>query len=89
MAAASTTSHGHLERVETHVVGRGVIVSFHYHTGDAQGMNMIVKATDRACRWLVAEGLAPRYQIFSGMSSEKSARPKRPCSNAPLTNRRK
>ena len=71
--AEATTSHGRLERLVPHAVGRTVMVAFHYYTADAQGMNMIVKATDRAARWLVASGLAPRYQIFSGLSSEKRA----------------
>jgi hydroxymethylglutaryl-CoA reductase (NADPH) len=71
--AESTTRHGRLQRVDTQVVGRAVMVTFHYHTADAQGMNMIVKATDRACKWLVANGVAPRFQIFSGLSSEKRA----------------
>jgi hydroxymethylglutaryl-CoA reductase (NADPH) len=71
--AESTTSHGRLRRVETRVSGRAVIVSFFYNTADAQGMNMIVKATERACAWLVSSGLAPRFKVFSGMSSEKRA----------------
>lgn len=71
--AQATTRHGRLERVEPHAVGRTVIVSFYFHTADAQGMNMIVKATERACRWLVDHGRAPRFQIFSGFSSEKRA----------------
>jgi hydroxymethylglutaryl-CoA reductase (NADPH) len=71
--AQATTRHGRLERVDPHVVGRTVIVSFYFHTADAQGMNMIVKAAERACRWLVDHGLAPRFQVFSGMSSEKRA----------------
>jgi hydroxymethylglutaryl-CoA reductase (NADPH) len=71
--AESTTRHGRLQKVDTQVVGRAVMVTFHYHTADAQGMNMIVKATDRACKWLVANGVAPKFQIFSGLSSEKRA----------------
>ena len=71
--AESTTRHGKLKRVETRPSGRAVIVNFHYATGDAQGMNMIVKATERACQWLVTSGKAPRFQVFSGMSSEKRA----------------
>ena len=55
------------------VSGRAVIVSFYFHTADAQGMNMIVKATERAAQWLVTSGLAPRFKVFSGMSSEKRA----------------
>ncbi|MBI2187391.1 MAG: hydroxymethylglutaryl-CoA reductase [Acidobacteria bacterium] len=73
VAAESTTRHGRLLRIEPRQVGREVIVTFCYHTGDAQGMNMIVKATERACEWLVQRGLAPSYHIFSGFSSEKRA----------------
>ena len=40
--AEATTRHGRLLRLECHPVGRDVIVSFCYHTADAQGMNMIV-----------------------------------------------
>jgi hydroxymethylglutaryl-CoA reductase (NADPH) len=71
--AAETTAHGRLTRVDARASGRAVIVSFHYHTADAQGMNMIVKATERAAEWLVANGDARRFNIFSGMSSEKRA----------------
>jgi hydroxymethylglutaryl-CoA reductase (NADPH) len=71
--AESTTGHGKLTHVEGRVSGRAVIVSFYYTTADAQGMNMIVKATERASAWLVTNGHAPRYRIFSGMSSEKRA----------------
>ena len=71
--AEATTRHGRLLRVEPRGSGRAVIVNFYYHTADAQGMNMIVKATERAAQWLVAQGLAPRFKVFSGMSSEKRA----------------
>jgi hydroxymethylglutaryl-CoA reductase (NADPH) len=71
--AGSTTRHGRLERVEPRASGRNVIVNFYYHTADAQGMNMIVKATERAAQWLVATGAAPRFRVFSGLSSEKRA----------------
>ena len=71
--AEATTRHGRLLRVEPRQVGREVLVAFCYHTGDAQGMNMIVKATERACEWLLRRGLARGYHIFSGLSSEKRA----------------
>jgi hydroxymethylglutaryl-CoA reductase (NADPH) len=71
--AEATTSHGRLIRIDARPSGRSVIVSFHYYTADAQGMNMIVKATERAAQWLVANGAAPRFKIFSGLSSEKRA----------------
>jgi hydroxymethylglutaryl-CoA reductase (NADPH) len=71
--AESTTRHGRLRRIETRPSGRAVIVNFYYHTADAQGMNMIVKATERAAQWILAQGLAPRFKVFSGLSSEKRA----------------
>jgi hydroxymethylglutaryl-CoA reductase (NADPH) len=71
--AEGTTRHGRLVRVEARQVGRDAIVSFAYTTGDAHGMNMIVKATERACQWLVTHGHARTYHVFSGLSSEKRA----------------
>jgi hydroxymethylglutaryl-CoA reductase (NADPH) len=71
--AESTTRHGKLLRLDCHPLGREVIVDFRYSTGDAQGMNMVVKATDQACRWIVAHTRARRYSIFSGYDSEKRA----------------
>lgn len=71
--AESTTRHGRLLRLEPRPLGREVVVHFVYWTADAHGMNMIVKATDHACRWLVGQGQAPRHYIFSGAESEKRA----------------
>lgn len=71
--AESTTRHGRLLRVEPQPLGREVVVHFVYSTADAHGMNMIVKATDRACRWLVEGGRAGEYYVFSGAESEKRA----------------
>jgi hydroxymethylglutaryl-CoA reductase (NADPH) len=72
-AAEATTRHGKLLRVEPHPVGREVQVTFCYFTGDAQGMNMISRATEAACAWIMAHCRAKRYYIFSGFSSEKRA----------------
>jgi hydroxymethylglutaryl-CoA reductase (NADPH) len=69
--AESTTRHGKLRRLECHPVGREVIVNFCYSTADAQGMNMIVKATEHACQWIMHHSRAKRFYIFSGLSSEK------------------
>src|SRR5439155_14115602 len=55
------------------VVGREVIVTFCYATADAHGMNMIVRATERACERIVSIGLAREFYIFRGLSSEKRA----------------
>jgi hydroxymethylglutaryl-CoA reductase (NADPH) len=74
--AESTTRHGKLLRLEVRPLGREVMVHFCYATGDAHGMNMIVKATDQACRLILerlAAGTARRYYIFSGLESEKRA----------------
>jgi hydroxymethylglutaryl-CoA reductase (NADPH) len=72
--AESTTRHGKLLRLEVRPVGREVMVHFCYATGDAHGMNMIVKATDKACHWILEQsGLARRHYIFSGLESEKRA----------------
>ncbi len=71
--AESTTRHGKLQRIECHAVGREVIVNFCYFTGDAHGMNMIVKATDHACKWIMDHCDALHYYVFSGFSSEKRA----------------
>jgi len=72
-AAEATTRHGKLLGIECTAVGRQAIVGFRYDTADAHGMNMIVKATDSACRWIMANSAAVDCFIFSGMSSEKRA----------------
>src|SRR5712692_9123217 len=58
--AEATTGHGKLLRIECHPIGREVIVNFCYFTADAQGMNMIVKATEHACQWIMRHSLARR-----------------------------
>src|SRR5258708_33689388 len=36
-------------------------------------MNMIVKATEHACQWILRHSRALDFQVFSGSSSEKRA----------------
>lgn len=69
--AEKTTRHGKLRKIECHQYGAQVVVNFEYATGDAQGMNMIVRATDEACRWIADRVKPDRYFLFSGMCSEK------------------
>lgn len=69
--AESTTRHGKLLRLECQPVGREVIVNFCYFTADAHGMNMIVKATERACHWILLHVGGTDFYLFSGHSSEK------------------
>jgi hydroxymethylglutaryl-CoA reductase (NADPH) len=71
--AEETTRHGRLLRVEPLPVGRQVMVNFCFSTGDAGGMNMIAKAADRACRWLVENSAAERFYLYSALDSEKHA----------------
>ncbi len=72
-AAESTTSHGKLLAVRCEPLGRNVLVDFSYECGDAHGMNMIVRATEHACNWIVKNTAADAYHLFSGNSSEKRA----------------
>ena len=67
----ATTHHGKLLGCEPFMVGQEVHVRFRYSTGDAHGMNMIAKATDVACRWIIENSNAKSYLLFSGLSSEK------------------
>ncbi len=69
--AESTTRHGKLTNLRCHQFGRQVIVNFGFDTGDAQGMNMIVKASDHACRWILTQIPCTGHFQFSGMCSEK------------------
>lgn len=71
--AEATTKHGRLLRIEPNVEGRNVLVRFYYYTVDAHGMNMIAKATDRACRWISKNFAVRDYHLFSGYESEKHA----------------
>jgi hydroxymethylglutaryl-CoA reductase (NADPH) len=70
-AAESTTRHGKFTGVQCYQMGRQVLVNFGMSTGDAQGMNMLVKAVDAACKWIQAHYPIASYFVFSGMCSEK------------------
>jgi hydroxymethylglutaryl-CoA reductase (NADPH) len=49
------------------------VVDFRYSTADASGMNLAVRATEEACRYVVASSSATGFEIFSGAESEKRA----------------
>ncbi|HWF11177.1 MAG TPA: hydroxymethylglutaryl-CoA reductase [Bryobacteraceae bacterium] len=72
-AAGTTTRHGKLVNAKCYQTGRQVIVNFGFRTGDAQGMNMIVRATDAACHWIRDNYPGTRYFLFSGLCGEKRA----------------
>ncbi|HEV8132507.1 MAG TPA: hydroxymethylglutaryl-CoA reductase [Acidobacteriota bacterium] len=69
--AESTTKHGRLQNIDCYQIGTQVIANFGFETGDAQGMNMIVKAADQVCRWIAEHYTVGSYFLFSGMCSEK------------------
>ena len=69
--AATTTRHGKLTGVKCYQIGRQVLANFGFSTGDAQGMNMIVKSADAVCSWIQSHFPISRYLIFSGLCSEK------------------
>ena len=71
--AEATTRHGRFLRIEPRVLGIQVVVTFFFSTGDAHGMNLIARAADRACKWLVEHTEAERFLLFSGAESEKRA----------------
>ena len=71
--AATTTRHGKLTGLKCYQIGRQVMVNFGFTTGDAQGMNMIVRAADAVCAWIQSRHPGSSYLIFSGLCSEKRA----------------
>lgn len=71
--ASTTTRHGKLKNLKCYPTGRQVIVNFGFSMGDAQGMNMIVRATEAACLWIKEHYAIENYFLFSGMCGEKRA----------------
>jgi hydroxymethylglutaryl-CoA reductase (NADPH) len=51
-AAESTTKHGKLLRIESHVIHNRVILDFIYHTAEAAGQNMVTVATAAGCAYI-------------------------------------
>ena len=72
-AVSVTTRHGRLVNLKCYQTGRQVIVNFGFRTGDAQGMNMIVRATEAACQWIHSQHPGIRHFLFSGLCGEKRA----------------
>ena len=70
---SKTTRHGKLNNIKCYQTGRQVLVNFGFYTADAQGMNMIVRATEALCRWVEANYAIASFFLFSGMCSEKRA----------------
>ncbi len=73
--ANSTTRHGRLLRIDTHLVARRVFANFIYDTADALGINMATRATAEAVAWIAKHAPLPPsgINIPGGMQGEKWA----------------
>jgi hydroxymethylglutaryl-CoA reductase (NADPH) len=69
---AGTTQHGSLDSVEGTVVGRRLLLSLRFLTGDAIGINMAARATDLCAAWL-EEQTGARSRYVHGQDVEKRA----------------
>ena len=71
--AEATTRSGRLRNIEQYAASRMRYLRFDFTTGDAAGQNMCGKATDRACRWIVANypGTISRYFLSGNMDTDK------------------
>ncbi len=72
-AAASTTSHGKLVRIEKFPMGRGIYLRFSFETGDAMGMNMATIASEAACRVIEEATGSVMVSVSGNMCSDKKA----------------
>jgi len=69
--AESTTSHGKLLTYNTFIQGKVVFLRLNYSTGDSMGMNMISKASQEICDYIVAHFPVVRYSLESNMAVDK------------------
>ncbi len=73
-AAATTTSHGVLERIECYLASHLAFLRFDFHTGDAAGQNMAGRATFAACSWLLERTPGVRRFFLEGnLATDKKA----------------
>jgi hydroxymethylglutaryl-CoA reductase (NADPH) len=70
-AAEATTSHGRLQSVTPYLVGDNVFLRFSYHTGDANGMNMVTIATREAAALVEDETPAELVALSGNLCSDK------------------
>src|SRR3954464_14256253 len=65
-AAETTTRSGKLQDIERYTAARHVYTRFNYTTGDAAGQNMTGKATQEACRWIMAHNETIEHYFLEG-----------------------
>ena len=71
--AESTSSIASLEFVQRWPVHNSLYMRWNYSTGDAAGQNMVSKATDHACLWILKNypGEIQYYAFSGGMDTDK------------------
>jgi hydroxymethylglutaryl-CoA reductase (NADPH) len=69
--AEQTTRHGKLVELKSQILGRRVLVSFAYTTGDAMGQNIINIATERACTYIMEQYPAQKFFLRCNASADK------------------
>ncbi len=70
-AAERTTAYGKLLNYSTFMQGRIVYVRLNFATGDAMGMNMITKASQEVCQYIVQKFPVQGFAIESNMAVDK------------------
>ncbi|MDD5504013.1 MAG: hydroxymethylglutaryl-CoA reductase [Candidatus Omnitrophica bacterium] len=69
--AESVTTHGKLLRIKPVILGRKVILTLYFSTQDAMGLNMIVIAADKLCRYISKNIQVRKYYLRSNYSADK------------------
>ncbi len=69
--AAKTTNHGNLHSFKSFLIGKSVYVRLEFSSGDAMGMNMITKATNEVCNYIVENLEIEKCVIESNMAVDK------------------
>src|SRR5260370_24842616 len=69
--AEKTSDHLRLIKAVPMINCRRVILCFHFHTGDALGMNMAYKATDRVCKMIRDSVYPEEFWLHSNFTTIK------------------
>jgi hydroxymethylglutaryl-CoA reductase (NADPH) len=69
--AESTTNNGKLLSFNSFIQGKIVFLRLNFSTGDAMGMNMISKASQKVCEFITGHFPVIRYSLESNMAVDK------------------
>jgi hydroxymethylglutaryl-CoA reductase (NADPH) len=69
--AKSTTNNGKLLSFNSFIQGKVVYLRLNFNSGDAMGMNMITKASQEVCEYIVSQFPVVRYSLESNMAVDK------------------